>query len=106
MSATLVNPLPMPGLAALCQVVSCVPRGVVSGEPTFRPWPGIVLQFAPSVRPAVAQVAAGLRVPTTPLPGNERYFEAILPAGAKAASATVSNQPLPWRAEMGSRTLS
>src|SRR6266446_8149354 len=106
MSATLLRPLPMPGLASLCQVVSCVPRGVVSGEPIFRPCPGIVLQFTPSVRPAVAQVAAALRVPTTPLPGNERYFEAMLPAGAKAARAAVSYQPLPGRLETGSRTVS
>src|SRR6267154_1094057 len=106
MSATLLRPLPTPGLAALCQDVSCVPSGVVSGEPMFRPWPGIVLQFTPSLRPAVAQVAAVLRVPTTPFPGKERYLEAMLPAGAKAAKAGVSYQPLPCRLAKGSRIVS
>src|SRR5215472_3448030 len=103
MSATLLRPPPMPGLLVLVQVKSCVPKAVVIGEPTLRPWPGIVLQFTPSVRPAVAQVALPLRVPTTPLPGKERYFAAILPDGAKAAKAAVSNQPLPGTGEKGSR---
>src|SRR6202022_2557092 len=106
MSATLLRPLPTPGLLVLARVLSCVPNPGVKGEPMFRPWPGIVLQFTPSVRPAVAQVAAVLRVPTTPLPGKERYFAAMLPAGAKAAKAGVSYQPLPGRALRGSRTVS
>src|ERR1700730_13704964 len=106
MSATLLRPPPTPGLLALVQEVSCLPKPVVKGEPTFKPWPGIVLQFTPSVRPAVAQVAAVLRVPTTPFPGKERYFAAMLPAGAKASKAAVSYQPLPWMLEKGSRTVS
>src|SRR5258708_40273823 len=69
----------------------------------FNPWPGIVLQFTPSVKPAAAQVAAVVSVPTTALPGKERYFDAILPTGAKAAKAGVSNQAFPCCGEAGSR---
>src|SRR5215472_675066 len=92
---------PVPGLLGLVQPVSCVPRADVKGVPRFTPWPGMVLQFTPSVSPAVAQVALGLRVPTTLLPGKERYFAAMLPDGAKAAKAAVSNQPLPGTGEKG-----
>src|SRR5690349_15440753 len=116
MSATvprlLAPPLPsppVPGLVALFQAGSCAPKGNTAGfkgVPRFRPLPGIVLQFTPSVRPAVEQVALALRAPTTPLPGKERYFAAMLPEGANAAKAGVSNQPFPCRGENGSRSAS
>jgi anti-sigma factor RsiW len=55
---------------------------------------------------AVAQLAAVLRVPTTPFPGKERYFAAMLPEGAKASNAAVSYHPFPVTLLKGSRTVS
>ena len=107
MSATLLKPPPTPGLLTLLHVVSCEPRGEVNGEPTFKPWPGIVLQLTPSVRPALAQVTLFVPMLTTPEPGKVRYFAAMLPEGAKAANAGVSYQPfemLAWA--LGLRTVS
>src|SRR6266576_7231591 len=113
MSATvprlLAPPLPsppVPGLVGLVQPMSCVPKPVVKGVPIFNPWPGIVRQFAPSVRPASAQVALLMRVLTTPEPGKVRYFAAMLPEGAKASKAGVSYHTLRVLLELGLRTVS
>src|SRR5271167_1898586 len=97
---------PQPGLLSLVQPRSCLPEPTVKGVPILIPWPTIVAQFTPSMRPAVPQLALGLMVPTTALPGNERYCAAILPAGARASNAAVSYQPVPVRDALGSRTVS
>src|SRR5258708_28682861 len=94
MSAAPSRPPPTPGLLGLAQPRSCVPKAVFKGEPTSRPWPGIVLQLTPSCRPAVAHVEELIPWLTTPEPGKVRYFAAILPAGAEAAKAEVSYHPL------------
>src|SRR4030088_3584053 len=101
MSAMPSKPPPIPGLLVLTQPRSCVPSPVFKGEPTARPRPGIVLQFTFSVRPASAQVELLMPLLTTAEPGKVRYFEAMLPAGAKASKAEVSYHPLatlalPW----------
>src|SRR6266851_6887395 len=105
MSATPSRPPPTPGVVGLTQPRSCVPKAVFKGEPISRPWPGIVLQFTPSVRPAVAQVEGLIPWLTTPEPGKERYFAAMLPAGAEAAKDEVSYHPLPTLLELGSSSL-
>src|ERR1700728_3892296 len=64
-SGTLESPPPTPGELGLIQVRSCFVSPVGSGEPIFRPCPGIVLQFTPSASPASAQVAEPTRVPAT-----------------------------------------
>src|ERR1700756_4716855 len=94
-SGTLESPLPTPGMAGLTQVRSCVPSPVVSGDPMFRPWPEIVRQFTPSVSPACAQVAEPISVPETLEPGNLRYVEEMLFAGARPANWLLRNQCLP-----------
>src|SRR6266436_3651472 len=97
---------PQPGFEGLAQPLSCVPKPVVKGVPIFSPWPGIVRQFTPSVRPASAQVELLIPALTTPEPGKLRYFAAMLPEGAKAAKAGVSYHPLPVLLELGLRTVS
>src|SRR5229473_4088864 len=113
MSATvprlLAPPLPsppVPGVVGLVQPISCVPKPVVKGVPIFSPWPGMVRQFTPSTRPALAHVEGLIPVLTTPEPGKERYFAAMLPAGAEAAKDEVSYHPLPTLLELGSRAVS
>src|SRR5579859_1076355 len=106
MSATPSRPLPRPGLLGLTQLRSCLPKPVVKGEPISRPWPGIVLQLTPSDRPALAHVEGLIPVLTTLEPGKVRYFEAMLPEGAKASKAAVSYQPLPVLLELGLRAVS
>src|SRR6202034_2319978 len=101
MSATLLRPLPMPGLVGLVQVRSCVPNGVVKGEPRFRP-PGTALQFTFWTRPISAQVAGLVPELMTPLPGNERYVAAMLPGRANASNAGVSYHPVEVTPEGGS----
>src|SRR5260370_13086154 len=103
----LAHPLPspaVPGLVGLLQPMSCVLKPVVKGVPIFSPWPGIVRQFVPSVRPASAQVELLMPVLTTPEPGKVRYFAAMLPEGAKAPKAGVSYHPLPVLLEFALRT--
>src|SRR5215469_3289139 len=100
MSATvLFNPPPTPGVVGL-QVGSCVPSGVVNGDPMFSPCPGTVMQLAPSVRPAVAQVEEIMLFELTPAPGNVRNDEAMLPDGASASNAGVSYQPVAVTVEL------
>src|ERR1700756_1175033 len=94
MFATPSKPPPTPGFVGLVQPGSCVPKAVFKGEPMSKPWPGIVRQLTPSVRPAFAQVALLMPWLTTAAPGNERYFAAMLPAGAAASNAEVSYHPL------------
>src|SRR5260370_38188532 len=113
MSATvprlLAPPLPsppVPGVVGLDQPMSWVPKPVVKGVPIFSPWPGIVLQFTPSVRPASAQVELLMPVLTTPEPGKVRYFAAMLTEGAKASKAGESYHPLQVLLELGLRTVS
>src|ERR1700736_592515 len=107
MSAVPSKPLPNPGLVGLTQLGSCVPKGVVKGEPRSSPWPGIVLQVTFSVRPASAQVELLMPLLTTPAPGKERYFEAMLPEGAEESKAAVSYHPLATLAwDWGLRTVS
>src|SRR6516162_9436556 len=62
MSGTLDNPLPTPGCPKPAKVGSRVPSGVPSGDPTFRPCPGMVTQFTPSVSPTPAQVAGRMEL--------------------------------------------
>src|SRR5580700_2564603 len=83
MSAMPSNPLPTPGFWALVQPGSCFPSPLVKGEPMSRPWPGMVLQFTPSFRPASPQVEGLMLVLETAAPGNVRYFDAMLPDGAE-----------------------
>src|SRR5208283_1608181 len=69
-------------------IVGNVSRGAkvvlaAQAVPIFRPWPGIVTQLTPSVRPALAQVEGLMPLLLTPEPGKVRYVEAMLPAGAK-----------------------
>src|SRR5260370_41817543 len=111
MSATvprlLAPPLPsppVPGVVGLDQPMSWVPKPVVKGVPIFSPWPGIVLQFTPSAKRALAQEEGLIPVLTTPEPGKVRYFAAMLPEGANAARAGVAYHPLPVRLESGLRT--
>src|SRR2546429_1782520 len=114
MSATLPRLLapplpspPVPGVVGLVHPMSCVPKPVVKGVPIFNPWPGIVRQFTPSVRPASAQVELLMPLLTTPEPGKLRYFAAMLPEGAKAAKAGVSYQPFEMLVcALGLRTVS
>src|SRR5437899_6154735 len=92
---------PVPGFVEVVQPVSCVPKPAVKGVPRFSPWPGMVRQFTPSVKPALAQVTLFVPMLTTPEPGKLKHFAAMLPEGAKAANAGVSYQPfemleLPW----------
>src|SRR6266849_202244 len=104
MSATPSRPPPTPGLLGLTQPRSCVPKAVFKGEPISRPWPGIVRQFTPSVRPALVHAEALIPLLTTPAPGKVRYFAAMLPAGAEESKAGVSYHPLPVLLELGLRT--
>src|ERR1700676_1751460 len=106
MSATPSRPPPTPGLVGLIQPGSWVPKGVLRGEPISRPWPGMVRQFTPSVRPALAQVEGLIPVLTTPEPGKVRYFAGRLPEGAEAGKAEVSYHPLAVLEELGSRAVS
>src|SRR5271166_6515814 len=94
---------PQPGSVLLVQPRSCVPNPVVRGVPILSPWPGICTQFAvgcwgvtwaASMRPASAQVELLMPLLTTPEPGKVRYFDAMLPEGAKASNAGVSYHPL------------
>src|SRR5262249_51896589 len=94
MSATPSNPPPRPGLVALVQPGSCVPKAVFKGDPISRPWPGMVLQVTPSVRPAVVQVALLTPTLSAAAPGKFRYCEAILPERANLSNAGVSYHPL------------
>src|ERR1700686_633862 len=94
MSATPSKPPPTPGVVGLTHPRSCVPNGVVKGEPISKPWPGIVAQFTPSLSPASVQVEGLIAVLLTPAPGNVRYFAAMLPEGAEASNAGVSYHPL------------
>src|ERR1700680_467323 len=107
MSALPSKPPPIPGLEVLPQLRSCVPKAVFKGEPRSRPWPGIVTQFTPSVRPAFLQVEGLMPLLLTPLPGNVRYFDAMLPEGAEESKAAVSYHPLAMLAwDWGLRTVS
>src|SRR5580704_14946562 len=94
MSATFDNPLPMPGLLGPVHVRSCVPSVVVSGDPRFKPCPGIVRQFTFSVRPIFAHVSLIIPAALTPAPGKVRNFDAMLLAGANASKAEVSYHPV------------
>src|SRR5580698_10128892 len=84
-SGTFESPLLSPGLVGLIQVRSCVPSPVVSGDPMFKPWPGMVTQLTPSLSPACVQVAEPITVPATCDPGKLRYVEAMLFLGARPA---------------------
>src|SRR5258706_5931954 len=106
MSATPSNPLPSPGLLGLNQLGSCIPKPVVKGDPMSRPWPAMVAQFTLSVRPMFAQVEELMPLLITPDPGKLRYVAAMLPEGAAAAKAKVSNHPLPLSVVLGLRTVS
>src|ERR1019366_4591189 len=97
---------PVPGLLGLTQPKSCVPKPDVKGEPISKPWPAIVAQFTPSVRPASWQVEELMPLLTTPEPGKLRYFAAMLPAGAEVSKAEVSYHPLAMVLELGLRTVS
>src|SRR5579871_6720009 len=95
MSATVgFNPPPTPGEVGLVHVRSCVPSPLVSGEPIFKPCPGIVMQFVPSVRPISAQVWLMIPEALTPAPGKLRNCEAIEPDGDSPSNAEVSYQPV------------
>ena len=72
-SAARAVPLRSPGSWRLVQPKSCVPSPVVKGVPIFSPWPGMVAQFTPSIRPAVAQLVGLMPWLTTPEPGKPRY---------------------------------
>src|SRR5689334_21697540 len=107
MSATPSRPPPTPGLLVLVQPRSWVPNPEASGEPISKPWPGMVAQFTPSVRPASVQVEELMPLLTTPEPGKVRYVAEILPEGPNASKAEVSYQPLEtlvWA--LGLRTVS
>src|ERR1700679_168394 len=97
MSATFARPLPTPGLEEVPVAVgSCVPRGEVSGEPMFNPWPAMVRQLVPSTRPMLAHVSPLVTIPVdlTVDPGKVRNVEAMLLDRAKASKAGVSYQPV------------
>src|SRR3982074_2968504 len=93
MSATFARPPPTPGLDAPVQPRSCLPKPVVSGDPTLSPWPGMVRRFPPSISPAFAPVWL-IRVPFAGAPpGKVKNLEAMLPLLARASNAGVSYQP-------------
>src|SRR5215470_7564709 len=107
MSATPSRPLPTPGLAVLCQVRSCVPKGVFKGDPMSRPWPGMVRQFTPSCRPASAQVEGLIPLFTMAEPGKLRYVAAMLLEGAEESKDEVSPHSLEMVVtDLGVRTVS
>src|SRR5580700_154080 len=89
-SATFERPPPTPGLAVLCQVRSCLPRPVVSGEPRLSPCPAMVRQLTFSTRPALVQVWLMRPAALTPAPGKLRKVLAMLLDDARARKAAVS----------------
>src|SRR5579875_60807 len=94
MSAIPSNPFPTPGLVLLVQLGSWVPKGVVKGEPMSNPCPTISLQFVPCTNPTCAQVNSLNPIAFGAEPGNERYCDAMLPAGADFSKDGVSYHAL------------
>src|SRR5271166_4403019 len=97
---------PVPGALVLAQPRSCAPNPAVKGVPRFKPWPGIAVQFTPSVRPASEHWEGLMPLLMGVEPGKLRYFAAILPAGAKASKAAVSYHPFEGGTDLGVRTVS
>src|SRR4051812_30874494 len=93
-SGTASSPPPTPGEVGLVHDKSWVPSGPVNGEPISRPWPGMVVQFTPSVRPTSPHVCSMILLAFTPAPGKLRNCEAMLPAGANPPNADVSYHPV------------
>ena len=84
----------MPGLFGPVHVRSCVPSGVVSGDPRFNPCPGIVRQFTFSISPMFAHVSLIIPAALTPAPGKVRNVDAMLFEGARPSKAEVSYHPV------------
>ena len=73
------DPPPTPGFEGPVQWGSCVPRGVVNGDPDVQALPGMVMQFTPSVRPAFWHVWLMMLLALTAAPGVVRNLDAMLP---------------------------
>src|SRR5438309_1437305 len=80
---------PVPGDELPVYPGSLVPRAEVRGRPRSRPWPGMVAQFVPSIRPTLAQLLSTCAPPLGPTLGKLRNAAAFVPEAARPRKADV-----------------